>query len=159
MSRISNHKLGGYHALANWTDDPTDSSLRESELDRNEPAPPVQVSYSAPPTAIPRQVAAAAAVPSPMGSSPAGSLPHTTSRTKFRDLDDFLNSDESEEETESDEESLHAAVTAPPRRDIVPEYDEGSSDEEEYEEETEEESDEYDEYDVDEAEKTQLYRQ
>ena len=32
MSRISHKQMVGYRRLPDWTDDPTDSSLRESEV-------------------------------------------------------------------------------------------------------------------------------
>jgi hypothetical protein len=103
-----------------------------------------------------------------MGSSPAGSLPRAA-RARFRDLDDFLNSDESEEEeeTDSEDESLRAVpVTAPPRRDIVPEYDEGDTEDESEDEkdsddddDDDDDDDEYDEYNIQKSEKARLYHQ
>lgn len=140
MSRVVHHKLGGYAPLPEWTDDPTDASLRESEIERAKPASPPrsfgsQPTFSSHPNFGSQPSAAAAnlaalAVPrrsttqTPLESSPASSVPHTT-RGKFRDLDDFLNSEGSDEgsedETESDDEvMLEVGVVAQPRGDFVP---------------------------------------
>ncbi|CAK9781254.1 ARM repeat-containing protein [Cutaneotrichosporon oleaginosum] len=163
MSRVAHHKLGGYAPLPEWTDDPTDASLRESEYERPKPSSPPRSFGSQPnlsshpnfgsqPSAAAANLAALA-VPrrstpvTPLESSPASSVPHTT-RAKFRDLDDFLNSEGSdegsEEETESEEETvLEIGVAAQPRRDFVPEYDpeEFKEDEESSDETSSDESD------------------
>lgn len=157
MSRVTHHKLGGYVALPDWTDDPTDSSLRESEIDRPRPtASPVPQSLSSAKPKAAAAALAALAVPArasashtPLEASPASSVPHTT-RAKFRDLDDFLNSDDSEdEETESEEESeeevevLEVGVSSEPRGNFVPDYDQdlyGEDDESSELESTDEET-------------------
>lgn len=112
MSRLIGRRLNGYSDIPEWTDDPTDPSLRESELDDPSrlAAPQIAISSAAQPvssaSATPRPVhlSSAAALPrggSPAGSSPAGSLP-LQGRAKFQDLDAFLNS-ESEESSEESE--------------------------------------------------------
>lgn len=148
MSRIVKHKLGGYYPLPEWTDDPTDSSLRESELEKPRPTPSPVPPISSAPYAAPAPASAISAsrnfapsspaVGSPRVSSAASSMPHTT-RGKFRDLDDFLNSEtETEEEEDSEDESEAEAEThVQVRRDFVPDYDDGS--------ESEDDSSEYDE--------------
>ncbi|WRT65718.1 uncharacterized protein IL334_002666 [Kwoniella shivajii] len=174
MSRITGKKLGGYEEVPEWTDDPTDSSLRDSEYESVQPPTPLSVptpTYPIPPmsTSISRQTA------SPNGSSPVGSYPQPNAgiapsgvgtanasapKGKFRDLDAFLNSEsESEEEEEEEDESdsdhqVHApmAVTAPPRSAIVPEYDESTSESEDDSSENDNESDSEDD------EKAALYR-
>lgn len=170
MSRITHKRLGAYVALPEWTDDPTDSTLRDSQEEeqvKHAPSPSPATYAAAPPqTAVPRNISSSTPrIASPMGSSPAGSVPQA--RAKFRDLDDFLNSEEESEEEEEEEESddesfVHQPVSAPPRRDIVPEYDEDddqededSEEEEDEDSEEEEDSDEYDEY----VERAPLYRQ
>jgi AP-3 complex subunit beta len=109
MSRLIGRKLNGYVGIPEWTDDPTDPSLRESELDdpSRRPVPPSAISSqtlssSGQVTPIPVHLTAPPAprIASPEGSSPAGSLP-MQGRAKFQDLDAFLNS----ESEESDEES------------------------------------------------------
>jgi AP-3 complex subunit beta len=137
----------GYNPLPEWTDDPTDPSLRESEAPTQAetlrvsaaPTPrittPTNMSI---PTPIPGHVASAAATParslSSSADSPFGSVPPAV-KGKFQDLDKFLDSEsETEEEETDDEESederpVVRPVTAPPRSAIVPEYDETSSEE------------------------------
>ncbi|BEI85283.1 hypothetical protein CcaverHIS002_0506840 [Cutaneotrichosporon cavernicola] len=136
MSRVAHHKLSGYTPLPEWTDDPTDASLRESEIERPKPRSPPrafgsQPSFGSQSSAVAANLAALAAPrrstpQTPLGSSPASSVPHTT-RAKFRDLDDFLNSegsdDESEEVTSEDEAVFEVDPVAQRRRDFVPEYD------------------------------------
>ncbi|KAK8861597.1 hypothetical protein IAR55_002420 [Kwoniella newhampshirensis] len=163
MSRIAGKKLGGYEELPEWTDDPTDSSLRESELDDpsrlTTPHPShTPTNYAPPPPlAVPTHVSSASSsAPTPrnnaassMDNSPAGSVPQNV-KSKFQDLDRFLDSDSEEEESEDESESDGAPirpVTAPPRSAIVPEYDETTSesedagtDQEEEDESSEEES-------------------
>ncbi|WVQ79085.1 hypothetical protein IAT38_001179 [Cryptococcus sp. DSM 104549] len=165
MSRLTGKKLAGYEDLPEWTDDPTDSSLRDSELDNPQPSPSYTSQQRTPgltpggapsPVPGPVHISSAASLPkrslpgsaanaSPMDSSPAGSVPHGV-KSKFQDLDSFLNSEgesESESETETEGSSDEGvggeagtgtgegvrAVVPPPRRDIVPEYsyDETSS--------------------------------
>ncbi|EJT48056.1 golgi family to vacuole transport-related protein [Trichosporon asahii var. asahii CBS 2479] len=130
MSRSAGHKLSDYAELPEWTDDPTDSSLRE--LDKTAPQfaalPPTSFSSDSMPPSLPPPMAAVRSrssnAPSPAHSSPASaSVPHTT-KSKFRDLDDFLNSSESESEESYEEET------------------EEEEEEEEEEGETEEETDE-----------------
>ncbi|ORX33246.1 adaptin N terminal region-domain-containing protein [Kockovaella imperatae] len=123
MSRIIHKKLSGYEPVPEWTDDPTDYSLRESQVEHNKPVPssfanhpptPVQpaanhkeVSGGAqpPPVPIPQHLSSsfASITRSSTNSSPSGSLPmHTSTRgAKFKDLDKFL---DSESETEEDED-------------------------------------------------------
>ncbi|OCF43360.1 AP-3 complex subunit beta [Kwoniella heveanensis CBS 569] len=155
MSRITGKKLGGYEALPEWTEDPTDSSLRDSELDNPQahtPLPPPTPTYpvgGSGPAHIPGGPPGISG--SPMGSSPAGSVPRTASgaavgaaglgagagKGKFRDLDAFLNSEsesgsEVEDEDDSEEDarshpSRPVPLTAPPRSAIVPEYEEDTS--------------------------------
>lgn len=110
MSRLIGRKLNGYTPIPEWTDDPTDPSLRESELDdpSRQAVTPSAISSAQPiataASATPRPMhLSSPAVPrgaSPAGSSPAGSLP-MQGRAKFQDLDAFLNS-ESEEESDSE---------------------------------------------------------
>jgi AP-3 complex subunit beta len=110
MSRLIGRKLNGYTPIPEWTDDPTDPSLRESELDdpSRQAVTPSAISFAQPiatsASATPRPMhLSSPAVPrgaSPAGSSPAGSLP-MQGRAKFQDLDAFLNS-ESEEESDSE---------------------------------------------------------
>ncbi|WVR03787.1 hypothetical protein IAU60_000782 [Kwoniella sp. DSM 27419] len=143
MSRITCKKLGGYEPLPEWTDDPTDPSLRDSALENpsqaTTPLPSATPTYPAGPTYISAPVSRGGG-PSPIGSSPIGtpgSAPYVTSSSvpkgRFKDLDSFLNS-ESETESEEDSESdapAPRAVTAPPRSAIVPEYDESSEEDSE----------------------------
>lgn len=150
MSRVVKHKLGGYQSLPDWTDDPTDSSLRDSELERPKPSPsavpPISsVPYATPPaSAIPASAIPASRLAStpglgtPQESSPGSSIPHTT-RGKFRDLDDFLNSESESEEEEEEETESEDSEPEIQRRDFVPEYEDGSESEDssEYEEEDE----------------------
>lgn len=121
MSRAAGHRLHGYDELPAWTDDPTDAALREAdEADERTaahatalaPLPVTAISSDAVPMppGLPPPLAAARArthahapSPSPAHSSPASAVPHTT-KTRFRDLDDFLNSEsESGSESGSDE--------------------------------------------------------
>ncbi|WVF65799.1 hypothetical protein IAT40_000536 [Kwoniella sp. CBS 6097] len=155
MSRITGKKLGGYEGLPEWTDDPTDSSLRDSELDNPQahtPLPAPTPTYPMGVSSVPAHIPSPGISGSPIGSSPAGSIPRGpgnmntvaaaagagASKGKFRDLDAFLNSEsesggsEEEDEDDSEEDSTsHAArpvpLTAPPRSAIVPEYDEDTS--------------------------------
>ncbi|GMK55712.1 hypothetical protein CspeluHIS016_0207680 [Cutaneotrichosporon spelunceum] len=139
MSRVAHHKLRGYTPLPEWTDDPTDASLRESEIERPKPPSPPRALSSQPnfgsqPSAVAPNVAALGASrrstpQTPLGSSPASSVPHAT-RAKFRDLDDFFNSDESsgesEQSTTEDEVEFEVHPLAQHPRDIDPrdvEYD------------------------------------
>lgn len=107
MSRLIGRKLNGYTGMPEWTDDPTDPSLRESELDdpSRQAVPVSAISSAQPVSATPRPVhlSSAARPPgvSPAGSSPAGSLP-LQGRAKFQDLDAFLNSDSEESSEESE---------------------------------------------------------
>lgn len=173
MSRVAHHKLGGYVALPDWTDDPTDSSLRESEIDRPKPSasPTPRFFSSAQPTtavaslaamAVPKGVRASASH-TPLDASPASSVPHTT-RATFRDLDDFLNSEGSEEETDdesSDDDDdgpvVEVGVSARPTGNFVPEYDQDLYDENEESSELDDES--TDEETEDEGVEAPLYRQ
>ncbi|WVQ93440.1 hypothetical protein IAU59_000514 [Kwoniella sp. CBS 9459] len=155
MSRITGRKLGGYEGLPEWTDDPTDSSLRDSELDNPQaqtPLPPPTPTYpSGAGVNVPIHIPSPGLSGSPMGSSPAGSVPRSAKanpsiagagagtgadagKGKFMDLDAFLNS-ESESGTEDDDGDSdgdddarspvprHVPLTAPPRSAIVPEYE------------------------------------
>lgn len=158
MSRITGKRLTGYSSLPEWTDEPTDSSLRETEVPQIvEPprsvasTPRVATPLSAPLPAPAQMSNSIQSLPRSMNSSsvasPVGSVPQATAtKGRFKDLDKFLDS-ESETEEESDEESEEEiqprAVTAPPRSAIVPEYDEDSESEEDVSEE-EEDSDEED---------------
>jgi AP-3 complex subunit beta len=105
MSRLVGRKLNGYSPIPEWTDDPTDPSLRESELDdvSRRPVAPTAFSSVQSATPLPMHLSTPSLPrgPSPAGSSPAGSLP-MQGRAKFQDLDAFLNS-ESEDETEESE--------------------------------------------------------
>jgi AP-3 complex subunit beta len=162
MSRVTGKRLTGYQPLPEWTDEPTDASLRETEAPQTvEPvrssaptpriATPTNIASAPSPAPVPVHVSSSAAsLPRSTGSSmvsPAGSLPHTATKGKFQDLDKFLDSesetDEEEDEEDSDDSDAGRpaprAVTAPPRSAIVPEYDEDTSEEEEDEEETESE--------------------
>ncbi|TXT12874.1 hypothetical protein VHUM_01275 [Vanrija humicola] len=105
MSRITHRKLGAYESLPAWTDDPTDPSLRESELEKEAEKPPVPTFVSSAPSPIPPPIVRNLSVSNaatPRTASPASSVPHTT-KSKFRDLDDFLNSEESEDESEEED--------------------------------------------------------
>lgn len=111
MSRLIGRKLSGYSPLPEWTDDPTDPSLRDSELDDpvRQAAPVSAISsasqpVSSVPTPVPVHLSEASIShgASPAGSSPVGSVP-TQTKAKFQDLDAFLNS-ESEESTEEETE-------------------------------------------------------
>lgn len=163
MSRVAHHKLGGYVDLPEWAEDPTDSSLRESDIGQVKRAsPPRSFASAQTPTATPPLAALAAPRPvrasatqTPVGSSPASSVPHTT-RATFRDLDDFLNSDGSEEETEeesSEEEVLAVNALSRPTGALVLENvyaeDVDTEDESSEEEETSEEEEVTDEEGVD----------
>lgn len=111
MSRLIGRKLSGYSPLPEWTDDPTDPSLRDSELDDpiRQAAPVSAISSFSQPistaaTPVPVHLSASS-IPrgaSPAGSSPVGSVP-AQSKGKFQDLDAFLNS-ESEESSEAETE-------------------------------------------------------
>lgn len=173
-SRIAGKKLKGYEALPEWTDDPTDSSLRDSDLDKPQattPAPtaissqtpihphaPLHVSSA---SSIPKralQNSASVASSSPAGSSPAGSARHTAiNKSKFQDLDAFLNSEtesetETETETESESEGKGTKV-----RDVVSDGLGSVAMEYEYGEETDESEDETD-SETSEGEIQRLYR-
>jgi AP-3 complex subunit beta len=122
MSRLIGRKLNGYFDIPDWTDDPTDPSLRESELDdpiRQAPAVAAISSashpgpVSAPVTTLPVHLSSAniSRNGSPAGSSPVGSLP-LQSRAKFQDLDAFLDS-ESEESSDESERYSSLPSTGP----------------------------------------------
>lgn len=122
MSRIVSRRLTNYTAIPEWTDDSTDSTLRDSELDNPISTKPTPSAISSAPafssaaihgggipTPIPTHLSAASLpsrggfAASPAGSSPAGSIP--AGKGKFQDLDAFLNSEseeDSEDETEDD---------------------------------------------------------
>lgn len=177
LSRLLGRRLAGYEPLPDWTDDPTDSSLREVE--RQKPEAPTFVASSsaaasrgqtapafgsaAGPVSMPPGGAASGGGPpplprnaalstgSPFGSSPAGSVPRET-KAKFKDLDAFLNSESEEDADEEEEDSEESgddgfaaqamqrqpmAVSAPPRREIAPEYYDTSEEEDDSEEEDE----------------------
>ncbi|KAK6907369.1 hypothetical protein I203_101363 [Kwoniella mangroviensis CBS 8507] len=173
MSRIIGKKLNGYEEIPEWTDDPTDSPLRDSEFENLQPPTPLPAptpTYPIPPNSS-QAVGVVRQGISPVGSSPAGSYPrtHTPSlgtntaiaapKGKFRDLDAFLNSesesgDESEESDSDHSPPAPRAVTAPPRSAIVPEYDEDTSEEETDDDGSESESESQDEHD----ERAALYR-
>ncbi|WWC68617.1 uncharacterized protein I206_102547 [Kwoniella pini CBS 10737] len=174
MSRVMGKKLNGYEDLPEWTDDPTDSSLRDSEFENPQPPTPGPgpgpVSSYPMPTSSAQNVITPRQGVSPATSSPAGSYPRnmksalgvnnaTTAKGKFRDLDSFLNSESESEEEEEESESdtsppAPRAVTAPPRSAIVPEYDETTSEEEEESEEEKSES----ETESEDDERAALYR-
>lgn len=117
MSRLIGRRLDGYSGIPEWTDDPTDSSLRDSEMDDPTRQVVPAISFSSAPalgsrpvsaSATPLPVHLAASVPrggSPVGSSPVGSVPVGQGKGKFQDLDAFLNS-ESEESTEEESDRL-----------------------------------------------------
>ncbi|KAK4688402.1 AP-3 complex subunit beta, partial [Tremellales sp. Uapishka_1] len=136
MSRVMKKKLKGYERVSEWTDDPTDPSLRDSEE-----ATPIPT-----PTPLPTHLAIGsnslpARINSPLGASPAGSvIAAPAPKSKFKDLDAFLDSSEEESEEESDSDTRPAPVRAPPRSAIVPEYDEETSSEDEEEEDEEDDS-------------------
>lgn len=129
LSRQLGRRLAGYEPLPDWTDDPTDPSLREVE--RQKPEAPTFVASSstgasrgqtanafgsaAGPLSMPPGSAAVGGVPSPLprnaalstgspfGSSPAGSVPRET-KAKFKDLDAFLNSESEEDDDDEEDE-------------------------------------------------------
>ncbi|KIR69609.1 AP-3 complex subunit beta [Cryptococcus bacillisporus CA1873] len=174
-SRIAGKKLKGYEALPDWTDDPTDSSLRDSDLDKPQATTPAPTGISSQ-TPIrphaPLHISSASSVPkrafqntssvasvSPASSSPAGSARHTViNKSKFQDLDAFLNSEteseterETETESESEEDNKDAML-----RDVS--YGVGNAAVEyEYDEETGESEDETD-SETSEGEEQRLYR-
>ena len=145
---MTRKRLIGYSPLPEWTDDPTDPSLRESEAPTQSeslrvsaaPTPrvttPTNMSI---PTPIPGHVASAAVTPAARSlassaDSPLGPVPPAV-KGKFQDLDKFLDSESETEEEETDDDESEderpsfRPVTAPPRSAIVPEYDETSSEE------------------------------
>lgn len=130
MSRAVSKRLAGYEELPEWTDDPTDSSLRDSEVSPSlsidcersltfcqierqprsvAPTPPVPTPSSASASAPVHLSPSTSSFPrsgagaSPYDGSPAGSVP-THVKNKFKDLDAFLNSESEEETEESSEE-------------------------------------------------------
>lgn len=174
-SRIAGKKLKGYEALPDWTDDPTDSSLRDSDLDKPQATTPAPTGISSQ-TPIrphaPLHISSASSIPkrafqntssvasvSPASSSPAGSARHTViNKSKFQDLDAFLNSEtesETERETETESESEEDNKDARLRDmsygvcNAAVEY--------EYDEETDESEDETD-SETSEGEEQRLYR-
>ncbi|ADV20791.1 AP-3 complex subunit beta [Cryptococcus gattii E566] len=174
-SRIAGKKLKGYEALPDWTDDPTDSSLRDSDLDKPRATTPAPTGISSQ-TLIrphaPLHISSASSVPkrafqntssvasvSPASSSPAGSASHTViNKSKLQDLDAFLNSEtESETERETETESESEEDNKDTRlRDVS--YGVGNAAAEyEYDEETDESEDETD-SEASEGEEQRLYR-
>ncbi|KIR55356.1 AP-3 complex subunit beta [Cryptococcus gattii Ru294] len=174
-SRIAGKKLKGYEALPDWTDDPTDSSLRDSDLDKPRATTPAPTGISSQ-TLIrphaPLHISSASSVPkrafqntssvasvSPASSSPAGSASHTViNKSKLQDLDAFLNSEtESETERETETESESEEDNKDTRlRDVS--YGVGNAAAEyEYGEETDESEDETD-SETSEGEEQRLYR-
>lgn len=119
MSRLIGRRLNGYTGVAEWTHDPTDTSLRDSELDdpTRQVVPAISLSSSTNPgptytsrpisgaaTPLPTHLASIPRGGSPAGSSPVGSVPVGTAKGKFQDLDAFLNS-ESEESSEEESDT------------------------------------------------------
>nr|ODN89320.1 AP-3 complex subunit beta [Cryptococcus depauperatus CBS 7855] len=156
-SSIIGRRLKGYQEVPEWADDPTDSSLRDSEAslflslnnqsitlpsvltDIHNQLPTVRQISSPVPKRNTHSIEEF--VSSPMDSSPgtgAGSAARTV-KSKFQDLDAFLNSEtdsegESESETDSEseerEENIHSHSTAQMKNAVREyEYDTGSSDE------------------------------
>ncbi|KAI9632628.1 adaptin N terminal region-domain-containing protein [Dioszegia hungarica] len=105
MSRVLRRRMVGYEGLPEWTNDPTDSNLRDSEVEHQKPPAPTSMGSHIPPPAIPvhlsSSVTSIARSPSTSNASPVGSAPIV--KSKFQDLDAFLDS-ETEDETESEEE-------------------------------------------------------
>ncbi|CAD6583371.1 MAG: AP-3 complex subunit beta [Tremellales sp. Tagirdzhanova-0007] len=145
LSRITHKRLNGYDPLPDWTDDPTDASLRESQVENAKtvtptaatPLIPAPVPQSSSTASLPRSATA-------LETSKPVSAP--IARGKFQDLDAFLNSD-SEEDDESgddsgDSEAAPVPVRAPPRSAIVPEYDQETTSDDEVEETGDESEDE-----------------
>lgn len=119
MSRAIGKRLSGYADVPEWTDDPTDGSIRDSELEHSHlPPPPPSASAPAPTAPLASQeirgsVSGPSAIPPTLAStpgqssSPAGSIPSFTAQHKhaqFKDLDAFLNSESEESLDESDED-------------------------------------------------------
>ncbi|WVQ74636.1 hypothetical protein IAR50_004237 [Cryptococcus sp. DSM 104548] len=116
-SRIAGKKLKGYEELQEWTDDPTDGTLRDSELEKPQ-ATPTPTSFSSqsqnhgvPPA--PLHMSSSGQLPrrgfpssndTPVLASPASGQVSQPAKAKFQDLDSFLDSD-TESETESEDES------------------------------------------------------
>ncbi|ORY24055.1 adaptin N terminal region-domain-containing protein [Naematelia encephala] len=109
MSRITHKRLNGYEPLPEWTDDPTDPSLRESEQ-VEQPRTATPLSHLPPPpttsSAIPTHISSVASIPrsavTTANPSPVGSVP--VNKGKFQDLDAFLDSESGEEEEDTEDE-------------------------------------------------------
>ncbi|KIR70711.1 AP-3 complex subunit beta [Cryptococcus deuterogattii CA1014] len=174
-SRIAGKKLKGYEDLPDWTDDPTDSSLRDSDLDKPQattPAPTGISSQTPRRPHAPLHISSASSVPkrafqntssvasaSPASSSPAGSARHTViNKSKLQDLDAFLNSEtESETERETETESESEEDNEDARLRDVSDAVGNAAVEYEYDEETDESEDETD-SETSEGEEQRLYR-
>ncbi|EIW66576.1 hypothetical protein TREMEDRAFT_34827 [Tremella mesenterica DSM 1558] len=101
LSSLAKKKLVGYENIPDWTDEPTDSSLRDSEVEKPIMSIP---SLSPSPSPIPMlnnsTSSTQKSILTPVESPAPGSL---NQKNEFRDLDAFLNSEtESEEETEEE---------------------------------------------------------
>lgn len=135
LSRIARRKLIDYDPLPDWTDDPTDASLRDSELENPIPVKPSSTAQFNPaPVLVTLSAEPLLKAASVLGRPSPDPDPVPAAKGKFQDLDAFLNSD-TEEEGESAEDSEPEGrtphpVTAPPQSAIVPEYDGKTSDEE-----------------------------
>ncbi|TYJ53487.1 hypothetical protein B9479_005873 [Cryptococcus floricola] len=117
-SRVAGKKLKGYEELQDWTDDPTDGTLRDSALEKMQSTPtPTSFSSQAqnhgvPPAPLhmsssgqlPRRALPGTATSTPVLASPASAQVPQPAKAKFQDLDSFLDS-ETESESESEDES------------------------------------------------------
>ncbi|KAJ9115001.1 hypothetical protein QFC22_005329 [Naganishia vaughanmartiniae] len=107
---LAGKPLQGYEALSDWTDDPTDASLRDVE--EESPIRPMVTSSHQPFQQISTFQGIATPVLASIGSSPASTgaqkrIPAAHAKSRFKNLDDFLNESESEEESgESEEERV-----------------------------------------------------
>ncbi|KAJ9103367.1 hypothetical protein QFC19_004466 [Naganishia cerealis] len=115
LSSLALKPLPGYEALAEWTDDPTDTSLRD--VIEETPIRPVIASRqgSFQPANTPQGVSSP--VFASVGGSPASAgvrqrIPAVQAKSRFKNLDDFLNESESEEDEESEEEEITPAAEA-----------------------------------------------
>lgn len=132
LSSLAARRLADYEPLADWTDDPTDPSLRDvevssvprmrlpilifdfSNLQEEKPVRPCIDSRTASAIQTPLAVAsppfAQSGGGSPVSAGIQQRLPPVQAKNRFQNLDDFLNESDSEDESEeSDDPSPHAA--------------------------------------------------
>ncbi|GHJ84817.1 hypothetical protein NliqN6_1219 [Naganishia liquefaciens] len=113
LSSLASRRLANYNPPMDWTDDPTDPSLRDVEEEK--PVRPFIDSRTVSATQTPLGIASPALAQSGGGSPVSAGmqqrLPPVQAKARFQNLDDFLNESEGEDESEEsgEEPSSHAA--------------------------------------------------